>query len=156
VLLGNTGTGKPIDPPSTSDEPDDSWVRGISDASVTISGEWNPSMASIALDMPAGQWSRMRLAYGARTLFGIEWWSERAECDVCVTGWDRENNEATFSIVSEVAHERAEWWRRWGYALVRHLPERRDDVAQESQQPEAVQPSNEKESTILPAPPEAK
>jgi hypothetical protein len=119
LLPGSPVPGRLQDSPSTPDDTAESWVRGVSNA-VTITGHWEP-MHTLALDMPERR--RMRLAYGSRELFGIEWWSDRTECDVCITGWDDTTCEAMFSIVSEVIHERAEWWRRWGYAVIRHLPE---------------------------------
>lgn len=60
----------------------------------------------------------------ARRFCGVEWWAERMRFTAKIR--DVETDGPMFSVsmipVGPVVTERAEWWRRWGYAVVRLLP----------------------------------
>lgn len=65
---------------------------------------------------------QVRYGYNRRFL-GVMWWNER----YAFQGDIHQNGPGSFTIktTNPISIERAEWWRRLGYALVYHLPERK-------------------------------
>lgn len=117
-------------------DPDDDlgFEAGIlSRPTVTLDVHWNP-YSTIALGSPLGLkvGDAQEIVYGdGRRLFGIDWWAERVTFDARMVSYshdkDSHNYGLDFEMISPTRELRAEWWRRWGYAVVKRLPYRSED-----------------------------
>jgi hypothetical protein len=89
---------------------------GEIDATGTFTGTWNG---------PTEQTEReFLLMLDARRMFGIDWWAERQRFTGRV---NTEFSQGQFGVSVEprspIVVERSEWWRRWGFAIVKRLPQ---------------------------------
>jgi hypothetical protein len=86
-------------------------------ATFTLSGVWDP--------IGLGERDVVYIP-AARRLFGVDWYPERLLFRARVTGstWASLTEDCAWSFepLTPVRTERAERWRRWGYAIVRRLP----------------------------------
>lgn len=102
---------------STSDR--EGFLVGLKESTFTMSGQWDDAHDDRLADTLKPRSSPVTVYPGSVDCFGLTWWRERWSFEATIIP---NASGADVQATGPVRREQAEWWRRIGFSVLRHLP----------------------------------